>query len=349
MALATMWGCQPLPEVEYETEHLRLATDFDAPVCRGTLNALDRAASRIRGGLAPTHNDDPYLVYWLEHSLTDQCDDDTSGCFYPSTRIVFAQAQSIAHELVHATVDSPGRGFFIEEGMAELYSGRSISYDPKRLRGQLGRQLALSRRDYEHGQLSYPQAAHFAHWVYQSEGVSALQLLASVLDNAGDEDTMEDRLETIFDASLGAIEHRYALQAPRRFGGLYDDTLETLDLGDAAQWIDVVLDCSDGRVFGPLSDAEPGMMRLIRVNVSKRRTLRFRLDGDANTAVEFFDPLQSNERASPPWAKRMNTGSRLARLVPGDTTTITVDRGSYLLALMTMDTSPRRLELQILR
>lgn len=348
LALA-LSACQPLPEVEYETEHLSLATDFDAPVCAGTLAALDRAAARIDETFSDRDRDDRYLVYWLEDELSDICDDDASGCYYPGTRVVFAHAESIAHELVHATIDSPGDAFFMEEGIAELYGGTGVRHRAANLEGQLASQLTLSRQDYDHGRLSYPQAAHFMHWVRETEGIPAVQRLAAHLSGGADDDAIGDQLELIFGEVLPTIEALYRDDAPRLYRGIYDDQLETARLEDTTLWAKIRLNCADEHVLGPLPGPTEGMARVMRLEVPQRRESRLVVDGDPGTWVEIVDPYVAEREFSTPWWPTRGHEGRLVRAEPGVTSAVTLEAGTYLLVFAAMGTTPRRIDLQILR
>lgn len=348
IALA-LTGCQPLPEVGYETDRLQLATDFDAPVCAATLARLDEAADRIAASLAsPATRDDPYRVYWLQNTLSDQCAEDTSGCFYPGTRVVFAQAPSLAHEMVHATIDSPGQAFFIEEGLAELYSGRGVRHDPRTLSGRLDSLLRLSRDAYGHGGLSYPQASHFAYWLEDAKGPAAIEQLGAALSNGTGDAGLARQLDELFGTSIHAIEQRYAAEAPHTYPGAYDDSVPYRELGDHALWAGVDLRCDDPDVYGPLPDGSPGMFRTFELRVGESRSLRLRLEGDQHTWVELLDPRRL-DRQRPPWAPGIGGPSRVIRLQPGDQSTQFFEAGRYLVVLGTSDTSPRRVDLQILR
>ena len=342
-------GCQPLPEIEHETEHLRLGTDFDAPVCAGTLAMLDRAVGRIAASLDPDGSDEPFVVYWLEDELPDYCDDDATGCFYPGTRIAFAQGDSIAHELVHATIDSPGHAYFVEEGMAELYGGTPVRHDPRDLRGELLTQLALSRRDYDHGRLSYDQAAHFAHWVRETEGDGAMLRLAAALSGEDGETEILDQLEGIFDMTPWGIEQTYVREAPRLFPGLYDARLPTQRLEEGSLWLSVSLDCDDDEVLGPLRGAEEGMARLLRLEVPRPRTTRLLMEGDPGTWVELVAPYAPGQRPYPPWWPAFDQEGRMTRLEPGHRVSVMLEAGTYLLVFGASRVGAADIDLQVLR
>ncbi len=342
-------ACQPLPPLEYETEHLQLATDFSAPVCAGTLRQLESSTSRIVNALSSSPADDAFVVYWLEDDLLEFCDDDASGCYYPGTRVMFAKGQSIAHELVHAVIDSPGEVFFVEEGLAELMNGEGVRYDPARLTGELASQLRLSRRAYDHGQLDYPQAAHFLHWVQRSEGNDALRRLAATLSSGGGDDEISDQLEAIHGASLSAIEHRYAAEAPRTYAGAFDDRYETLELGSEPLWASVPLACDHEDVLGPLPGAVPGMYRVLRLKVTEARRARLSVDGDPGTRVELLDPYAAGRAPYPLWLPALEHEGRVARVERGEQVTVSVQPRTYLLVFIAQDVPRGQVDLQITR
>ncbi|MEM6992707.1 MAG: hypothetical protein AAF721_19490 [Myxococcota bacterium] len=68
MATIAAWGtlllgCGELPAVQYETDRLQIAVDFDAPLCEGTLAALDEHVSRVESTLGVGYDAAPIRVY----------------------------------------------------------------------------------------------------------------------------------------------------------------------------------------------------------------------------------------------------------------------------------------------
>lgn len=344
LALAT--ACQDLPDVRYHTEHLELATDFDAPVCEGTLQLLDRAAQRVVSSLATDPLQGRFRVHWLEHSIDDACDD-ASGCFYANTRVVFARGRSITHELAHATIDSPGDAFFVEEGIAELLGGAGARSDPERLRGRLAERLALSPRDYRHGQLSYPEAAHFIQWVHDEEGPWVIHQLATELASSRTAADVRTRLEDVLHASIDEIEDRYVEGAQRTYPGTMDGQVEEWVLWPSrSTWATLTLECDDPEVLGPLPGALPGMYRVVRLTVAEPHTTRVDVDGDPGTYAEIFAPYATDEQPVALWWPD-DTSGRIARLEPGDRTTLPLEARTYLLLVAAEDEGAARVDVRL--
>lgn len=344
LALAT--ACQDLPEVRYHTEHLELATDFDAPVCEGTLDLLDRAAARIVSSLAAEPTLDRFRVHWLEHSIEDVCDDAT-GCFHANTRVVFARGRSITHELVHATIDSGGDAFFVEEGIAELLGGSGVHSDPERLRGRLAERLALPGRDYRHGALSYPEAAHFIQWVEAEEGPWAIHQLAADLAAHGSAAQVRARLEDVLHSSLAEIEDRYVDGARGTYAGTMDDLVDEWVLWPTQDvWATLAFECDDEDVLGPLPGALPGMYRVVRLVVPQAHAVRIDVDGDPGTHAELFAPYTTDEQPPALWWPDEDAG-RLARLDPGDRTSLSLDARTYLLVLVADGDASAQMDVRI--
>lgn len=114
-------GCESLPEVRYVTDRVELAPYFDAPVCRGTLDDLERFARQIeeRTGL---HRDDRIRFYWGVEGLSEcvvEHPGATVGCAAPEAGIVFGTLGAAPHEFAHAIGGVLGQSTpLLEEGFA---------------------------------------------------------------------------------------------------------------------------------------------------------------------------------------------------------------------------------------
>jgi len=344
LALAT--ACQDLPKAQYHTEHLELATDFDAPVCEGTLDMLDRVAGRIVSSLASEPTLDRFQVHWLEHSIDDVCDDAT-GCFYANTRMVFARGRSITHELVHATIDSGGEAFFVEEGIAELMGGSGVHSNPTRLQGRLAEQLALPSHDYRHGALSYPEAAHFVQWLRDEEGPWAIHQLAADLAAHGTAADIRARLEDVLHLPIAEIEDRYVETARVTYPGTMDDLVDEWVLWPTRSvWATLAFECDDPSVLGPLPGALPGMYRVVRLKVPEAQVVRIDVDGDPGTHAELFTPYATDEQPPALWWPDEDAG-RLARLEPGDRVRLPLEVRTYLLMLVAHGDASAQMDVRI--
>jgi hypothetical protein len=302
MLCLALAGCSPLPEVAYETERLRIAPEFDAPICEGTLAALDEQLREVEGGLGQIGRDEPYLLYWMQDGLDDVCGEGKGGCFFPATRMMFAHGGSITHEMTHAALDSEGESYFLEEGMAELLSGVGVYYDVDEHGVSPAEQLRLSRTAYRSGHFDYSAAAHFMRWVYDARGLSGVRRLAAEVEVGAAPEELEETLVQVMGKPVEDVEADYRLLAPRIYEGLgygrapgvpfeeldEDDTLpgpEALVLEVAAR-----LDCAEEDTLGPLVDEREGMYQVRKIDVPENAGAVLRVEGDVGTWVEVMNP-----------------------------------------------------------
>jgi hypothetical protein len=187
-------ACSELPELSYTTDRLRLGAAFEEPICEGTLKAFDDHVGQ-------PSNRDPIVVYWLD-DVSEYCGKNRGGCFFPGTRVLFSTGPSITHELVHAVLDSTAHTYFVEEGIAEIYSGVDVFYDPKPDDGSLASRLSLSRSAYRDGKLDYASAAHFMRYVLETEGELAMRDLADVIAGGGSTKAITDAIEASLDSRI---------------------------------------------------------------------------------------------------------------------------------------------------
>lgn len=300
--VASTSACSPLPEVKYETDRFRIAPDFDDPICEGTLVALDEHLDQVEDGLGRVGQEDPYLLYWMREGIVDACGEGRGGCFFPSTRVMFARGTSITHEMTHAVLDSEGESYFLEEGMAELLSGVGVYYDPEEADESPADRLRLSRSTYREGGFDYVGAAHFMRWVYDRRGFRGVRRLALEVEDGASPEHLEDALEDIMGQPLHEIEANYRHDARRAYEGLgYDRTpavrVDAVDEDDELDGpeaftisVSADLDCGTVETMGPLPDERRGMYQVRRVRVPDNVGAVLRVEGDPGTWVQVFDP-----------------------------------------------------------
>jgi hypothetical protein len=346
-------ACTPLPDVRYETDMLEIATEFDHPICAGTLESLDDHVGQVGRSLGVSAaNRDPFRVYWMTDGLQEFCREDSRGCFFPGTRVLFARGSSIGHEVVHALLDSGGETFFVEEGMAEVFSGVGALHDAEATPTGLADKLSLSRADYRGRSLDYVAATHFVRWVHETRGFPAmLRLSKDISDDAGGA-RLRRTLEEIYEESLAAVEARYVVNAPQRYRGLYEDQLPVVDLLAARQGIERDLDCDATHTQGPLWDDRPGMFRAERLVVPRSGEVYLEATGDAPDGwIVVFDPYALPHRSAvTPWRlPEPELDAAAIRLEPGESRTQALERGTYLVVFGSDNPSrPATLGLRVL-
>lgn len=354
-------ACSPLPEVQYETERLQIAPEFDATICEGTLEALDEHLREVEGGLGQIGRTEPYRLYWMREGLADVCGEGKGGCFFPATRMMFARGGSITHEMTHAALDAEGESYFLEEGMAELLSGVGVYYEPDEHHEGPAHQLRLSRSAYRAGRFDYSAAAHFMRWVYDARGLDGVRRLASEVEAGASPERLEDTLEEVMGADVDDIEAAYRLHAPRAYEGLgYARTpalrLESID--EDAAWpgpdlwvidVEARLDCASPDTMGPRLDEEEGMYQVFRMDVPENAGAVLRVDGDAGAWVDVMNPYaRTRFGVMTDWMRPdpvIDEGA--LRLRPGDEVTMELRPGVRAVILAADGTASRRISLHV--
>ncbi len=307
IALATvlmsmLGACAPLPEVKYETDRLQIAPDFDDPICEGTLFALDEHLEKVEDGLGEVGVQEPLRLYWMREQLADTCGEGRGGCFFPSTRMMFARSRSITHEMTHAVLDSEGDSYFLEEGMAELLSGVGVYHDLAEDQSTPGQRLRMSRSEYRAGGFDYDAAAHFMRYVFDHRGFHAVRRLATEVEAGATPERLESILEEVMGRDIDEIEANYRRNSRAAYEGLsYEDIaaidVESVDTDPSSlgpEWLtlsaEVELDCLAEDTMGPLPEDREGMYQVRRVWIPKNRGAVVRVEGDPGTWARVFDP-----------------------------------------------------------
>ncbi|MCH9685724.1 MAG: hypothetical protein K0V04_30105 [Deltaproteobacteria bacterium] len=300
--LSMLAGCQGLPEVKYETDRLQIAPEFDDPICEGTLLALDEHLGQVEDGLGEVGRSEPFRLYWMRDGIVDTCGEGRGGCFFPATRVMFAQSRSITHEMTHAVLDSVGDSYFLEEGMAELLSGVGVYHEPRADDVTPGERLRLSRSEYRNGHFDYDAAAHFMRWIYGHRGVNGVRRIAYEVEDGAEPSQLESTLEDVMGIPIDEIDVRYRNEAYNFYEGLsYErtpsltgeeiDDDEELEGPEALQFsVSVDLSCASEDTLGPLPDDREGMYQVRRLRVPEHAGAVLTVNGEAGTWVEVYDP-----------------------------------------------------------
>jgi hypothetical protein len=326
--LSMIAACSELPEIHYATDRLRIGAAFDEPICEGTLKALDDHVGGVEDALGRPTNADPIIVYWLD-DVSDFCGKNRGGCFFPGTRVLFSTGPSITHELVHAVLDSTSHTYFVEEGIAEIYSGVDVFYNPTPEDGSLASRLSLSRGAYRDGKLDYASAAHFMRYVLEERGDLAMRDLADVIARGGSTGAITDAIEASFNSTTAEIEDQYFANAPTYFRGF--SAHEVVQLSELWEGREVSLDCDDDETRGPLGQGSGGMYQVRRVAVERGGAATFAVDGDSGGWVTLFDPNTYRGLVTN-WAMPdAEVDPNAVTLRPGEQRSVTLVPGTYLL------------------
>ena len=284
--IALAFGCNALPDIRYETERMRIATAFDEAVCEGTLAAFDEHVDAVEKELGRPRNDDPIVVYWLD-DVTEHCGENRTGCFFPGTRVLFSTGRSITHEVVHAVLDSTSHTYFVEEGLAEIYSGDDVWHRPDPEHGRPIDNLHLSKEAYRAGKLDYSGAAHFMRYVHDRKGAFGMRALAKDVAEGGSTSALEATLVGLFDQSVDEIQRDYFQRARVYYPGFAAAEVERAE----ALWagVEVRLRCGDDGTRGPLGE-HGGLYTVRAFEAELDGVSHIEVSGDAGGWVRFMRP-----------------------------------------------------------
>jgi hypothetical protein len=230
---------QRLPEFRYETEHLRIATDFDEPLCRGDLDHYESVITRLEVVLDTTVDEQTDVYLWdLTKPVPDWCSlENASGCYNRDEGALYADQASIGHELVHVVIASIGSptAFWNEGAATSLQVNRSYFSEGK----------PSDNLDLEAPYLDYHAAGHFSRWLFETYGV---ELYRALLRAPG---SSRAAFEQTYEMTIEQAQELYFAQAPYSYGAFMGcDDPELAQVGDG-QWSETIdIDCDKPHVYG---------------------------------------------------------------------------------------------------
>jgi hypothetical protein len=237
-------GCADLPPIEYETEHLRIATDSDAPLCQGSLDALESHVAWVEDALDLTLSE-PVEVYLSSGLVDARCEaqnGNVAGCYSRLENRVFTDWASAPHELVHAIAAEQGSADeFFAEGTATAFGDRWTEF---------GTQAPTLGVGLDVEDVSYNAAGHFVRWAYERDGAGPLrEILHETSPNRGP-DHAHKAFEKVYGRSLLDAEIEFLEQAPERYPSERQCLYPTLEWSDDRLEVDIELDCSASNTWG---------------------------------------------------------------------------------------------------
>lgn len=233
LALALL-GCAP----DYETEHLRITTHFDFPLCEGDLVTYERmidTSEREVGRQLDTPLDVELWtgVDWDEEAL-DRCGPDgPRACYQRGSHRILATLGDITmgHELVHAMTRRPTKSdlFFHEGAAVALSEATAFSWTRPQLTPRSGT-------------IRYLGAGHFVRWLVEQRGWQCVRDVLSV--NHDDAAAAFARsCGSSFDAAVEEFSTSAPWSYPSPLGCAFHGG-EEHELGDSLLEFDVTIDCT---------------------------------------------------------------------------------------------------------
>lgn len=264
VVVLTSSGCAPEEDDAddglVETDHLRITTTTENPICAGTPLLLEGEVERIAAALdLPLWPEDEKLeVRFGLDAVAEVCPeyepDDISGCADIDEHVIAAQevAFNAPHELVHAVRLrnlSLGHPLF-EEGLAQVLSGSDgfplyVRYPHGESHAGVEEMLALPR-DFSH----YVWGASFVSWLWETHGQSSL--MAFMNDpRFSDEQALPLTFEEHFGQTLAVADQAWATdERPDPIWGAPCIPERTYSLADGPVEITGDLDCREPNVYG---------------------------------------------------------------------------------------------------
>lgn len=265
-------ACGSQYPIEYETEHLLVAKTFDAPICLGTLRAMELDAARIAEQLGGQEYAPVEIVLGVE-AVSEHCPANSTGCAALGGPI-YTEFRSLGHELVHAFAKGRSSLSFVEEGLAEaLGGGKSNVYlfEIDTMDISIAEQIVARITGDD---AAYNIAGHFILWLIDRWGLESFLRFRAALPSDASLTKVASSFESVYGVSLAAAELDWQTTAPLRYR-----IGEGTCAGPSEHWIDerhwtgrLEVDCGAETTFGPLNDSvalKPGMWTRVLVDVVK--------------------------------------------------------------------------------
>lgn len=319
-------ACTP----DYETEHLRINTHFDAPLCAGNLEWYERMIDQTEQSIghdlrAPLELELWSSKSWDEGESRHQCGrSEPQGCYEARTHTIQARFDRsvIAHEIVHAFTPRPtSADRMFEEGLSEALTRMT----------RFGRgRPALATQS---GDVDYVSAGHFVRWLAETRGSACLRAVLAVA-HADVEATFAESCGSSLDAAID----EYTQTAPWTFPSLLGCDLEAEQVHELAPdqplALTVEIDCANPSTHS--TSAGMHVSHIVRVTAAgnylswtNASALTFRR---CSTAIE---PTPPDSTISDDGVPPASTG--LQRAFAGDRVgALRLDAGDYLVGV-TMD------------
>jgi hypothetical protein len=256
-------------EVQYRTKYIDIAPGFTQPVCRGTLDELDRHVEHVAEQLDITV-EDRIKVFWYNRNATGAIEGEDAafsswcwvsffgGCY--TKGVVHAHFSTLAHELNHA-VAAPAWGWssvFFSEGVAYAFdrshADNMIHHTPS------------SKSRSEVMEAKQADGGHFTRWLVDRHGPAKLRELFEASNLSSSTDEMFAVVEQVYGVPVAELEAEYVATAPTIYPmlGLCENLVEVPWTGD--RWeLRLDADCDAPYMFGPTNGGS--MLLVVTIDV----------------------------------------------------------------------------------
>ena len=251
LVLVALSGCEQNLEFRYETEHLRIATSFDAPLCRGDLDRMEAQIEQAEVLLDTSldHRVDVYL-WWAGSSgdwysvASDACGAMTNGsCYDAEHRVLFAAmdpigVDTVSHGLMHPVIDSVST-----DAPAFIVEGAAWALAAGYLRFPLTSPVDSLELDWP--LLDTRGAGFFSRWLLARDGQERYAALLRA------EGSAREALEATYGVSVETLEAEYFADALYGYAPLVPCDEPALQQIDSQTWLEQIdVDCDAAHSFG---------------------------------------------------------------------------------------------------
>lgn len=260
-------------EVRYQTKYVDIAPGFTQPVCRGTLDEIDRYMEVVADKL-DIDLEGRTTVYWYnekaEGAFTDNsercdwCSPCAAGCYYDG--VAHVSQLSLHHELVHAVVTPPwGRtDTLFSEGIADG-SDRQIGASAAGISSIYN--LPSNEKPSDIAGSGKHGGARFSPWLVDQFGPASFRELFERLSASPSKEEVFAVVEDVYGLPFEELEAEYFANAPTAYPlpALCDGHVHIPWNGD--RWeLSGPADCDAPYMFGPNDDG--GMTAVAIIEIS---------------------------------------------------------------------------------
>jgi len=210
--------------ISYETEHLRIATDLEHPLCAGDLIAFEGVIGRVEDELGFSMESKVSVSIWSDEGwgavVGEYCGRDRSviGCTSYRENAIYTSLSAVEHELVHAAVAIPKLTPFFSEGLADVYGGRRQT--------RFGITAPADNLGLSTTGVDRRTARHFVMWLRETWGSAKLGELARLGKHA------VERFDAVYGLNFAEAEAMYFTEAPYGYPSLDACSGAPLDFAD---------------------------------------------------------------------------------------------------------------------
>lgn len=290
LAFAACWlaGCgqpaagedpePPVPgpdfEVVYRTKYVDIAPGFTQPICRGSLDDIDRHVEATADFLE-IDVEDRITLYWYNANARGALAESDEICNWCACKscynhgAVHTRFDALHHELVHAVI-APAWGWsdgLFAEGIPgaldriELWVGLPGHGDAVTIYPALS---SIPPSDY----IDNHSDGHFVLWLIERFGLAAMrEMFEPRLRPSSSVDDVRAAFEDVYGMTFEDVEAEYYSSAPQVYPvrGLCDGLLE-VPWSDGMIWdMQVDADCDAPYVFGPNDDGQMVVVAVVDV------------------------------------------------------------------------------------